>query len=70
LDVTADMRNAVKGMRMTTFASPVLRLAWSDTKKSRLGQLVIWDKNREGYARRVGSTEVPALSQTGFHNRK
>jgi hypothetical protein len=33
-DVTADMRNAVTGTRMTTVASPVLRLNWRDTKKS------------------------------------
>jgi hypothetical protein len=32
--VTADMRNAVTGTRMTTVASPVLRLDWRDTKKS------------------------------------
>jgi len=33
-DVTADMRNAVTGTRMTTVASPVLILDWRDTKKS------------------------------------
>jgi hypothetical protein len=33
-DGTADMRNAVMGTRMTTVASPVLRLDWRDRKKS------------------------------------
>jgi len=45
-DVTADMRNAVTGMRMTTVASPVLRLHWRDTKKSKVRAVGNTEKER------------------------